>query len=385
MVAIPVPTDIATMFDSYGRQARLFPGLLTIFPPLLAVLAWFPWLIVSSVTATLLTLAMSCGLLYALASWARTKGRRIEPGLRREWGGWPTTILLRHTSELDIHTRHRYHAFLAAALPTLAFPTAEQEAANPADATAVYDSAIVWLKELASGKEFSMVDRENAQYGFRRNLRGLKPVGIILCLLTLLASMAAVLYTNPSSISSVEDKTVSQGNQRRLSLALAYTSIATRAFRLDEAERLAVVAPENVVDEPISRIVGHPGYREFPVLRLIERPSSLVEEQIDERITRGGFVVVVRICGRLVRLFDGCDLRLQGSDLRLERRPFALVGELFLRRPLHEPSHHPRIASRPEGKPAMGARSSAPSDCPVSIVIFETSGCGSITAARCLS
>jgi hypothetical protein len=148
---------------------------------------------------------MSCGLLYALASWARTKGRRIEPGLRREWGGWPTTILLRHTSELDIHTRHRYHAFLAAALPTLAFPTAEQEAANPADATAVYDSAIVWLKERARGKEFSMVDRENAQYGFRRNLRGLKPVGIILCLLTLLASMAAVLYTNPNSISSVED------------------------------------------------------------------------------------------------------------------------------------------------------------------------------------
>jgi hypothetical protein len=50
-----------------------------------------------------------------------------------------------------------------------------------------------------------MVDRENAQYGFRRNLQGLKPVGIILCLLTLLASLAAVLYTNPNFVSSVED------------------------------------------------------------------------------------------------------------------------------------------------------------------------------------
>jgi hypothetical protein len=130
-VALPVPTDIASMFDSYGRQARLFPGLLTIFPPLLAVLAWFPWLIVSSVGATLLTLATSCGLLYALGSWARTKGRRIEPELRREWGGWPTTILLRHTSELDVHTRQRYHDYLAARLPKLSFPTAGRRGQIP--------------------------------------------------------------------------------------------------------------------------------------------------------------------------------------------------------------------------------------------------------------
>jgi hypothetical protein len=34
----------------------------------------------------------------------------------------------------------------------------------------------------------------------------------------------------------------------------------------------------------------------------------------------------------------------------------------------------------------MGERSGAPSRfSPASIVIFETSGCGSITAARCLS
>lgn len=199
-----VPSDITSLFDSYGRQARLFPGLLTIFPPLLAVLAWFPWLIVSSVAGTLLTIATSCGLLYALGSWARTKGRRIEPKLRREWGGWPTTILLRHTSELDTHTRRRYHEYLAAALPKLSFPTAEQEAKNPSEATDVYDSAVIWLKERTRDKECWMVNRENAQYGFRRNLLGLKPDGITFCLLTLFASLVAVISDNPSVVGPLQ-------------------------------------------------------------------------------------------------------------------------------------------------------------------------------------
>ncbi|TIO79433.1 hypothetical protein [Mesorhizobium sp.] len=200
-MTVPLTADIAQMFDAYGRQARLFPGLLTIFPPLLAVLAWFPWLLLSSVGATLLTVATSCGLLYALGSWARTKGRRIEPRLRKQWGGWPTTILLRHTSELDVHTRLRYHDFLGASVPNLAaFPTAAQEAADPAVADAIYDSAVIWLKERARGKEFPMVHRENAQYGFRRNLRGLKPIGIIVCIVTLSASIAAIFSVNPGFI-----------------------------------------------------------------------------------------------------------------------------------------------------------------------------------------
>ena len=200
-MSAPIPTDIAQMFDSYGRQARLFPGLLTIFPPLLAVLAWFPWLLLSNVAATLLTLAMSCGLLYALGSYARTKGKRIEPKLLKSWGGWPTTLLLRHDSELDQHTRLRYHTYLEGVVPgKLNFPTVEEEQASPAIANAVYDSAVRWLKERARGKEFSMVHRENAQYGFRRNLRGLKPFALTLCILTLVATTLAILNNVPGLV-----------------------------------------------------------------------------------------------------------------------------------------------------------------------------------------
>lgn len=195
----PVSTDLAQMFDSYGRQARVFPSLLTIFPPLLAMLSWFPWLLLSNVMATLLTLAMSCGFLYALASYARTKGKRVEPKLLKSWGGWPTTILLRHDSELDPYTRRRYHTYLASSVPLgLTFPTAEEEREDRAAADHVYESAVRWLKESARGRDHMMVLRENAQYGFRRNLWGLKPVAMTLCFLTLGIITVAVFIKIPN-------------------------------------------------------------------------------------------------------------------------------------------------------------------------------------------
>lgn len=196
-MALPSVSDIGGLFDHYGRQARLFPALLTVFPPLLAVLAWFPWLLVSSLGATLLTLATSCGLLYALSSWARTKGKRVETRLLKKWGGWPTTILLRHASDLDVHTRARYHSFLAAHVPNMVMPSPAEEQADLAAADSTYASAVMWLKERVRTKDFPMVDRENAQYGFRRNLRGLKLVGILGCFVTAFLSLGGIAYQTP--------------------------------------------------------------------------------------------------------------------------------------------------------------------------------------------
>ena len=56
--------DVSKLFNSYSRQARLFPGLLTLFPIILTAIAWFPRLATSSWGATLVTLGTSCGLLY---------------------------------------------------------------------------------------------------------------------------------------------------------------------------------------------------------------------------------------------------------------------------------------------------------------------------------
>jgi len=34
--------DLGSLFDSYNRQARLYPALIALLPPLITVLAWYP-------------------------------------------------------------------------------------------------------------------------------------------------------------------------------------------------------------------------------------------------------------------------------------------------------------------------------------------------------
>jgi hypothetical protein len=184
--------NVGSMFDIYGRQARLYPGLLTLFPPLLAAIAWFPALISSSIGGTLLTLASSCGLVYGLAVVSRTQGKKAEKRLLRDWGGWPTTIWLRHASDyLQPQTLARYHAYLTANVPGLQLPTAEEESKDRHKADLAYASAVKWLQERCRGKNFPLVEKENAEYGFRRNLRGMRSIGLTACVLAAALSVAA--------------------------------------------------------------------------------------------------------------------------------------------------------------------------------------------------
>jgi len=189
--------DLSKLFDSYSRQARLFPGLLTLFPIILTAIAWFPRLVTSSWGATLVTLATSCGLLYGLSVLSRSRGKKVEKRLLGAWGGWPTTIWLRHRDDnLPPPVRARYHAFFARNVPLFVTPTEQQEAADPKAADGMYASAVKWLQERCRGKAFPLVEKENAEYGFRRNLRGLKPIGVTACLTALLISLLAILWQN---------------------------------------------------------------------------------------------------------------------------------------------------------------------------------------------
>jgi hypothetical protein len=196
--------DFGRLFDPYSRQARLFPGLLTIFPVILTVIAWYPALITGSVGGTLLTIATSCGLLYALSVLSRSRGKAVERRLLGEWGGWPTTIWLRHRdTHLPDAGRLRYHAFLASRVPGLVLPTKEQEEQNPAQADSAYASAVKWLQEQCRGKAFPFVEKENIEYGFRRNLLGLKPIGITCCAAALAVSAFAIARSQPALMTAI--------------------------------------------------------------------------------------------------------------------------------------------------------------------------------------
>jgi hypothetical protein len=177
--------------DPYDRQARLYPALLCLLP-LLALVALLYAPNVSALTGVV-THAVSCGGLFLMTNICREMGKRLEDRLFREWGGKPTTQLLRHRDGvIDSVTKRRYHAFLAAKINT-AFSDAEQEKSDPARADEAYQSGARWLLDHTRPdcrKKFDLLFRDNVTYGFRRNALGARPLGIVIaiaCLLWVLA------------------------------------------------------------------------------------------------------------------------------------------------------------------------------------------------------
>lgn len=166
---------LAGFFSAYPLRARLQPALLTLLPALsLLVLAPDAWTPIKA----MLVIALVAGVSLLIAQFSRDAGRRIERNLYRQWGGMPSVAMLRHRDPRIVPaTKHRYHAQLAMALGA-AMPTASDEASDPAGADEVYRSACDWLRARSRGPGLEALFEENIDYGFRRNLLGMKPLAI---------------------------------------------------------------------------------------------------------------------------------------------------------------------------------------------------------------
>jgi len=182
---------VAKVTDPYDRQARLYPALLGLLPLLALVARLYAPNV--SVLSGVVTLAVSCGGLFLMTNICREMGKRLENKLYVEWGGKPTTQLLRHRDGvIDSITKCRYHAFLAAKI-NATFPDAGQEKSDPLKADEAYQSGARWLLDHTrpeGGKKFDLLFKDNVTYGFRRNALGARPVGMVIaigCLVWVLA------------------------------------------------------------------------------------------------------------------------------------------------------------------------------------------------------
>lgn len=182
--------EFGRTLDKYTVRARLLPALLVALPIGLATVTWFPggvfgwgavWGLVTWSGGTML-----------LAQLARDAGKRKERQLFESWGGKPTTRMLRHGDTANAVTLGRRHKKLESLLRDVKLPTPEEEAGNPSAADEVYETCITFLREKTRDtKEFALVFEENCNYGFRRNLWGMKPIGLSLVLLGLVAILTA--------------------------------------------------------------------------------------------------------------------------------------------------------------------------------------------------
>ena len=184
----------ALLLDPYSRQARLQPALMVVVPAAILIVVWFPALL--SVWGVVLTVASGCGITILLSQIARDRGKRREPELYAAWGGKPSVALLRRADKrIDGNTKARYRNFLKTRLPDLKLPSALEEEADPDTADRAYQSVTAWLlTQTRDTKIFGLLFRENVSYGFRRNLWGLKPIGLVVALASACASTAALAY-----------------------------------------------------------------------------------------------------------------------------------------------------------------------------------------------
>lgn len=75
----------ADLFDKYSLRARVQPAFFTLLPLAFTIAVWFPSL--HKMGSALFGLALTGGLIGFLAHFSRTRGRSVEPGLFKEWGG----------------------------------------------------------------------------------------------------------------------------------------------------------------------------------------------------------------------------------------------------------------------------------------------------------
>jgi hypothetical protein len=168
--------------NEYARNARLKPALLMALP--VGLLAAGFGLKSSVMLGVVFGPLAAAGFTYLLAHLTRDFGVRKQVELFQSWGGMPSITKLRHRdTSLNQYTRARYHV-KAAELLGRPMPTALEEEADPGAADSLYEAySNVLLERTRDTKAFRLLFEELVSYGFRRNLLGMKTLGLWLCFL----------------------------------------------------------------------------------------------------------------------------------------------------------------------------------------------------------
>jgi len=185
--------------DGYERKARLYPALLLIAPIVFVLVAMLSTK--QSTLESLLAAAVGFGGVFLLTQLARDRGKRREKQLFAKWGGLPSIAIFRHRNgTLDSITKTRYHKKLADLVKEAKAPTTEEEQANPTAADAAYAAWSHYLRvNTRDRKRFPLLFQENVNYGYRRNVWGLRPLGIVVCSLTSLIAAVHLYFVHRST------------------------------------------------------------------------------------------------------------------------------------------------------------------------------------------
>jgi Flp pilus assembly protein TadB len=162
--------------DAYERKARLSPAVVTILPAIVLILSlkignesWVPKLLATG--------GVGGVLLVALSQFASAAGNRFSDKFWPPKGGLPTLRWLRAGDAG--HSTAQKQQWYAAIKQLTGLDIAETLVAKPNEEDAIIEDAIRQVRYKLRGKAVAkMLDIHNQEYGFARNLAGLRWVMI---------------------------------------------------------------------------------------------------------------------------------------------------------------------------------------------------------------
>lgn len=183
--------------DLYNAKARIAPVIAVIAIPALSVCLFVKpsldstWLAPPIVLASLWTLVSVLG---------RSRGKALEKKLFEKWGGSPTLQMLRFRSTGIPHDQlAAIHKHMSRECH-VQVPDKALEESKPIESDAIYEAITTHLRDATRDRKvFPLVFDELCNYGFVRNLFGLRPFGVAVGIVMALAIGCWFTWIHPSN------------------------------------------------------------------------------------------------------------------------------------------------------------------------------------------
>ncbi|UTP74284.1 hypothetical protein NFD60_09125 [Staphylococcus epidermidis] len=181
-------------FNKYELKAIIAPGMISIMSFFTTLIIYFPDSL--NLGSSLIVIILLIFYIYLFSIIARENGKMVEKKVV-----FSIIKCLSHYTNFKIFRRHfkyknqrKISLFLQENIPCIELPSyedARDKKENYFDDE--YDSAIDWL--LKNTREDYMTAQHNMEYGFYRNLLGIKYIGIIIVLISIVFSIVVFILS----------------------------------------------------------------------------------------------------------------------------------------------------------------------------------------------
>jgi hypothetical protein len=195
-MGFPQALSDAVLLSKYGLKARFVPAVLAASPLVVALAIPLKLFGLTLATGTL-GACLASAMIYAASQAVRAAGLSAEPKLWASWDGPPSTRFVRwRDGKFAPETKRLIHGCSKRRFGIMLF-TQEEESADPNGADDKIAQAFMQVRQAlrTEAGDDSLVATHNAEYGFLRNLLGVRTWAFTLAVICFCAAGASYLVT----------------------------------------------------------------------------------------------------------------------------------------------------------------------------------------------